>query len=246
VEYIKVAQSDDKMLNVLEKLSPAMEAFGFDKNTTSEEISSVTSKNNLNNQCGKKSDDKDLQELIYRIMAQDQSAFTTLFKIMSAQVNSLALRITDSVQLAEEVTEDTFFQVWRQAPRFDSSRGTVKAWILTIVRSRALDARRSIPPFEELPEHETVGSDDIRCHKDPPDLLSTFEQNHLLHSALETLAPLPRQLIALSFFRGLSHEEIADHAELPLGTVKSHIRRAVIHLREALLTPSLQLSNDHE
>jgi RNA polymerase sigma factor (sigma-70 family) len=241
-----VAQSDDKTLNVLGTLSPAMKGFGLDKNPVSEEISVLTSQNPLNNQCGKNIDDKDLQELIYRIMEQDQSAFAALFKAMVAQVNSLALRITGCTQLAEEVTEDTFFQIWRQAPRFDSSRGTPKTWILTIVRSRALDARRSIQPFEELPEHETVENDDSQCHNDPPDLLSTVEQHHLLHSALETLAPLPRQLIALSFFRGLSHEEIADHAELPLGTVKSHIRRAVVHLREALLTPSLQLRNDHE
>lgn len=178
----------------------------------------------------------DLQELICRIMKQDQSAFTALFKAMSAHVNSLALRITDSVQLAEEVTEDTFFQVWRQAPRFDPSRGTANAWILTIARSRALDARRSIPPFDGLTESVTKGNREHQNHDDPPDLLSVVEQNQLLHSALEALEPLPRQLIALSFFRGLSHEEIASHAELPLGTVKSHIRRAVIHLRETLET----------
>jgi RNA polymerase sigma factor (sigma-70 family) len=190
--------------------------------------------------CPEEMDDQDLQELIYRIMKQDQSAFTALFKAMSARLNSMALMITDSVQLAEEVTEDTFFQVWRQAPRFDPSRGTAKAWILTIARSRALDARRSIPPFDALPESETIGNRFGQSCDEPPDLLSTVEQNQLLHRALETLDFLPRQLIALSFFRGFSHEEIADHAQLPIGTVKSHIRRAVIHLRETLLTHSLQ------
>ncbi len=185
-------------------------------------------------------DDQLFQDLISRIMAQDQSAFTTLFRLMAARVNSIALRITGNPQLAEEVTEDTFFQVWRQAPRFDPSRGTAKAWILTIARSRALDARRSIPPFDELTEPETHGVKGSQIHDDPPDLLSALEQNKLLHSALEALDPLPRQLIALSFFRGLSHEEIAVYAGLPLGTVKSHIRRAVMHLREALLTPLLQ------
>jgi RNA polymerase sigma factor (sigma-70 family) len=184
-------------------------------------------------------DDQDLQELINRIMKQDQAAFTALFKAVSVRVHSLAFRITESLQLAEEVTEDTFFQVWRQAPRFDSSRGTVKAWILTIARSRALDARRRIPPFDALPESETIGNRDDQSHDKSPDLLSAVEQNQLLHRALEDLEFLPRQLIALSFFRGLSHEEIADHAQLPIGTVKSHLRRAVIHLRETLLTHSL-------
>jgi RNA polymerase sigma factor (sigma-70 family) len=189
--------------------------------------------------CSDEMDDQDLQELINRIMKQDQTAFTALFKVISVRVHSLALRITDSLQLAEEVTEDTFFQVWRQAPRFDPSRGTVKAWILTIARSRALDARRSTPLFDALPESETIRNRDGQSLDDLPDLLSAIEQNQFLYRALETLEFLPRQLIALSFFRGLSHKEIADHVQLPLGTVKSHLRRAVVHLRETLLTHSL-------
>ncbi len=184
-------------------------------------------------------DELDLQTLIARIVNQDQSAFSALFKAMSVRVNSIALRITASAQLAEEVTEDTFFQIWRQAPRFDPSRGTATAWILTIARSRALDARRSIPPFDELPEFETEENRDYQHHGDLPDLLSVVEQNQSLHCALKTLEPLPRQLIALSYFRGLSHEEIAGQVKLPLGTVKSHLRRAVIHLREVLITPSI-------
>ena len=186
-----------------------------------------------------KSDELALQDLIARIVQQDQSAFSALFKAMSGRVHSLALRITGSSQLAEEVTEDTFFQVWRQAPRFDPSRGTAKTWILTIARSRALDARRSIPPFDELTESETDGNIDGRNHSDLPDLLSAIEQNHSLHKALESLEPLPRQLIALSFFKGLSHEEISIHTGLPLGTVKSHLRRAIICLREALTTQTI-------
>ncbi len=234
-----MAQHDNKTFNALGNLSPVIEGFGLAEDLESEEMSGVANEGFQKTSPGDITDDQELQDLIYRIMKQDQSAFAALFKAMAARVNSLALRITDCVQLAEEVTEDTFFQVWRQAPRFDPARGTAKAWILTIARSRALDARRSVPPFEELTEPEAVGNKVNQNHDDPPDLLSAVEQNQLLHSALETLDSLPRQLIALSFFRGLSHEEIADHAELPLGTVKSHIRRAIIHLRETLLTPSL-------
>lgn len=234
-----MSQHDNKTFKVQGLLSPVIEGFGLAEDLESEEMSGVANQEFQKISPSDITDDQELQDLIVRIMKQDQSAFAALFKAMAARVNSLALRITDCVQLAEEVTEDTFFQVWRQAPRFDPSRGTAKAWILTIARSRALDARRSVPPFEELAEPEAVGNKVNQNHDDPPDLLSAVEQNQLLHSALETLDPLPRQLIALSFFRGLSHEEIADHAELPLGTVKSHIRRAIIHLREALLTPSL-------
>jgi RNA polymerase sigma factor (sigma-70 family) len=181
-------------------------------------------------------DEVALQDLIARIVQQDQSAFAALFKAMSGRVHSLALRITGSIPLAEEVTEDSFFQVWRQAPRFDPARGTAKTWLLTIARSRALDARRSIPPFDELTESETDGDLAEQNHNDLSDLLSAIEQNHYLHNALESLEHLPRQLIALSFFKGLSHEEISIHADLPLGTVKSHLRRAIICLRETLTT----------
>lgn len=239
MEYIKLAQPDNKTLITRGVIFPEMGGCGTGESLGSQETSGMMNPDYQGTNCPDEMDDQVLQELINRIIKQDQTAFTALFKTVSVRVHSLALRITDSLQLAEEVTEDTFFQVWRQAPRFDPSRGTVKAWILTIARSRALDARRSIPPFESLPESETIGNKDGQSHDEPPDLLSAVEQNQLLHRALETLDFLPRQLIALSFFRGLSHEEIADHVQLPLGTVKSHLRRAVVHLRETLLTHSL-------
>lgn len=236
-----MVQPENKALKALDVSSSAGECFGMDKILGCDSMNEMAISECHNSISYETDEDKELQELIYRIMKQDQSAFTALFKAMSARVNSLALRITDSVQLAEEVVEDTFYQVWRQAPRFDPSRGTAKAWVLTIARSRALDARRSIPPFDELTESETLENRDSQNRDEPPDLLSTVEQTQLLHKALETLDPVQRQLIALSFFRGFSHEEIADHAELPLGTVKSHIRRGVIHLREVLLPSALHL-----
>ena len=189
-------------------------------------------------------DEQVLQGLIARIVEQDQSAFTALFKAFSGRVHSLALRITGNVQLAEEATEDAFFQIWRQAPRFDPDRGTAKTWILTIARSRALDARRSIPPFVELPDSINAENVGEQNHADLPDLLSAIDQNDRLHEALESLDFLPRQLIALAFFKGLSHEEIANHAGLPLGTVKSHLRRAIIYLRAALTAPTSMMTNE--
>jgi RNA polymerase sigma-70 factor (ECF subfamily) len=176
-------------------------------------------------------DEARLQAWIARIVRQDQQALADLYEMTAGRVYGLALRITRHVQTAEEVTEDAFWQVWRQAPRFDAVRGSVLAWILTITRSRALDALRRCDRAEPLDEE---GLADVQTENDPQDLLAAVQRQHRLHAALRDLDPLPRQLLALAFFRGLSHEEIAQHMSLPLGTVKSHIRRALLRLRQLL------------
>jgi RNA polymerase sigma-70 factor (ECF subfamily) len=211
-----------------------MESIGIGQGLCHEKLGGLAALDIQLNQSSGNADDLKLQDFINRIVHQDQEAFSSLFKIMSSQVYSMAVRITGNVQLAEEVVEDTFFQVWRQAPRFDPARGKAKAWLLTIARSRALDARRSIPPFDELTGLETEASEGNPQQSGLPDLLSVIEENQMLHAALENLDSLPRQLLALAYFKGLSHEEIAAHTELPLGTVKSHLRRSIIHLREIL------------
>ncbi|MEF8715625.1 MAG: sigma-70 family RNA polymerase sigma factor [Accumulibacter sp.] len=177
-------------------------------------------------------DEARLQACIARIVHQDEQALAELYEALAGRVYGLALRITRQVQTAEEVTEDAFWQVWRQAPRFDATRGSVLAWVLTIVRSRALDALRRRDPAETLDEERLA--DQQGGENDPQDLLLAVQRQHRLHAALQDLDPLPRQLLALAFFRDLSHEEIACQMCLPLGTVKSHIRRALLRLRRLL------------
>ncbi|HMW56357.1 MAG TPA: sigma-70 family RNA polymerase sigma factor [Accumulibacter sp.] len=177
-------------------------------------------------------DEARLQACIARIVHQDEQALAELYEALAGRVYGLALRITRQVQTAEEVTEDAFWQVWRQAPRFDSARGSVLAWVLTIARSRALDALRRRDPAETLDEEQHA--DQRGAENDPQDLLLAVQRQHRLHAALQDLDPLPRQLLALAFFRDLSHEEIACQMCLPLGTVKSHIRRALLRLRRLL------------
>ena len=184
-------------------------------------------------------DEARLQDWIGRIVRQDEQALAELYEAMAGRIYGLALRITRHVQTAEEVTEDAFWQLWRQAPRFDARRGRVVAWMLTIARSRALDALRRADHAEALDEESLA---DQQTDSDPHDLLAAVQRQHRLHSALRRLDPLPRQLLALAFFRGLSHEEIASQMSLPLGTVKSHIRRSLLHLRELLGTDDLHSS----
>lgn len=201
-------------------------------------------------------DEPELRVYLARIVRQDDAALDSLYRACIGRVYGLALRIVGNPAIAEEVAEDTFWQVWRQAPRFDPLRGTALAWLLTIARSRALDALRA---RKRVLAH-TVSADalgeglDALCEggsaqlngldaASPADLLEAVQANQQLHLALAMLDALPRQLVALAFFKGLTHEEIAGQTGLPLGTVKSHIRRAMTALR-ACLSPqsSLHLS----
>jgi RNA polymerase sigma-70 factor (ECF subfamily) len=176
-----------------------------------------------------------LADLIARMARRDESALCALYDATVAKVYGVAVRILRVAAAAEEVVVDTFHQAWREAARFDLARGAPLAWLLTICRSRALDARRAA---DRAVAHEDPDSlrraDGHDVEDDPLDLLAALETRAALHAALTRLAPAQRQMLGLAFFRGYTHEEIAAHAALPLGTVKSQIRRALTALRREL------------
>lgn len=194
-------------------------------------------------------DDSQLRAWLVRIVRQDETALDSLYRASVARVYGLALRIVRHPALAEEVTEDTFWQIWRQAPRFDPLRGDALAWMLTITRSRALDALRvqrrinantvSVDTLGDTFEAQCEANDAEYASNDPHDLLEATQGNAQLHQALAQLDPLPRQLIAMAFFKGLTHEEIVGQTGLPLGTVKTHIRRTMAVLRKCLASQPL-------
>jgi RNA polymerase sigma factor (sigma-70 family) len=174
---------------------------------------------------------------IDRIVHQDTQALEALYDATAARVHGLVLRITRRPALAEEVVEDTFWQVWRQAPRFDAGRGKPLAWLLAMARSRAIDALRRDQRFD----HDELADDDglpraAGSEDQPQDLLQATRGAQALHDALAELGARERQLVSLAFFRGLTHEEIAQQQGMALGTVKSLIRRALLALRRRLET----------
>ncbi len=180
-------------------------------------------------------DDAGLAALIERIGHHDDKALAALYDATAPRVFGLVGCMLNDSGLAEEVVEDTYWQVWRQAERFDASRGRPVTWLLAMARSRAIDAirrreRRALAPLSD--DEQAALCDETMLS--PPELLAATNSQHLLHRALETLEPQPRQLIALAFFRGLTHEEIAECTHLPLGTVKSQIRRSLLALKHCL------------
>jgi len=186
-------------------------------------------------------DETRLRGWIAAMASGDQQALGALYDSTAGRVYGLALRITRNAQAAEDVSVEVYWQAWRQALRFDAARGNAMTWLLTIARSRALDHLRRADDAEPHPEPETLVAAESSSEGDPRDLLEATERHHAVHAALATLDALPRQLLALAFFRGLTHEEIAASTGLPLGTVKTHIRRALASLRATLAprsTPS--------
>lgn len=181
--------------------------------------------------------DEMLTALLRRIVYQDEAALATFYRALSSRVFTQAMRITRDVGCAQEVVEDVFWQVWRQAPRFDPQRGSALAWVRRIARSRALDTLRAMGrnPLRwavDLDDHNMVepGS----SHDDPPRRMGEAQATALLEQALAALDPLRRQLVAMAFQRGYSQSEIAEQTGLPLGTVKSHIRRALMLMKVSI------------
>jgi RNA polymerase sigma-70 factor, ECF subfamily len=176
--------------------------------------------------------------LLHRMADGDESALAALYDGWAERLHTLAFWILQDADEAEDVVEDTFWQAWRTASRFDVRRGAGSTWLLMIARSRALDrlrARRRWADWTATPANtgmlleKTAGSVEVPdMHSERADLQAA------LTSALEGLPSEQRQVVEMAFFGGLSHSEIAEQTAEPLGTVKTRIRLAMQKLRQRL------------
>jgi len=169
-----------------------------------------------------------------RLASGDQAAAARLYDRHVRPLYSLILRILGNETEAEDVLQEVFAQAFRQASRYDARRGAVAAWLLTIARSRAIDhlrARRT--RVEARTGEQTLGE----MPDAQPDAASTMldeERSRLVRQALGELPMLQRMAIELAYYEGLSHSEIAERLEQPLGTVKTRIRLGLLKLRDVL------------
>ncbi len=175
----------------------------------------------------------DLAELIRQIADQDQQAMSNLYDLTNRLIFGLVLRILNDHATAEEVLLDVYTQVWRQAVRYDGSRGGPLAWITTIARSRAIDRLRADKQEHQRQESlETVvqyaTSDDVE-----EDAFNS-ELRRIIRKAMEVLTSEQREVIELAYYGGLSQSEIALKLGQPLGTVKTRTRIGMMRLRETL------------
>ncbi len=174
------------------------------------------------------------RELLSGIARHEEAALAAFYDATAGRVYGLALRITRQAQAAEEVVSDVYFQVWNQAHRYEEERGRVLTWLLTICRSRALDLVRRRDQAELHADPHTLRPEAASDEDGPLDLLLATERSSALHAALQELNPAQRHLLALAFFRGLTHEEISVCTGMPLGSVKTSIRKAMHILKDML------------
>jgi RNA polymerase sigma-70 factor (ECF subfamily) len=160
----------------------------------------------------------------------DEDAFRQLYDLESPRLYAVALRITRQSALAADAVHDAFLQVWRNAARFDPARGNARAWLLSLVRYRAIDAvaraRREVLGAEP--------GDQPDPDPNPLERLLAHKEGEALHRCLEQVPTPRRDWVMLAFLDGLTHVELANRVGQPLGTVKSGIRRALQALRSCL------------
>jgi RNA polymerase sigma-70 factor, ECF subfamily len=173
--------------------------------------------------------------LIGRIAAQDRDAFSQFYDRYSPLVYALALRMLKAQSDAEDLLQEVFLQVWRQAAAYSAQRGSPEAWLVNIVRSRAIDKLRSIRRREK----SFVLTDDPAM-AESPDNVESFagesETRLVMNSALANLPEAQRRVLELAYFDGLSQTEIAARLAEPLGTVKTRMRSGIQRLRGMLGT----------
>jgi len=158
------------------------------------------------------------------------ATFRRLYDEQSPFLYGVALRITRQPALASDAVHDALLQVWRNAARYDQSRGNARAWLLSLVRYRALDAVGRI-------RREVLGAEvPEQADTDPSalDRIVVSEAGTALHGCMQEVDPERRRLVMLAFLDGLTHAEVAARVGQPLGTVKSSIRRALQALRSCL------------
>lgn len=172
--------------------------------------------------------------LLYRLCQKDVSAFEQLYERHSRLVYGLVLRILRQAATSEEVVQDVFLQLWRNASHYDAERGPFVPWLLTLARNRALDQLRLKSERQRRAEDQTQQMPAVFAAPDYERALDEKRRAERVRALMASLSPQQKRAIELAYFEGLSHSEIAATLQEPLGTVKSWIRNGLLRLKEGL------------
>lgn len=180
----------------------------------------------------------DGSELLVAVRLGDRAAFRALYDRFSSELLALCERILHHRADAEDAVADVFWEVWKRRERYDVTRGSARPYLMTLARSRAIDRLRSHaarPEQRAVSGRRVAEQDELTAPLPAPDESAVHGETKLrIVAAIAGLEANQRETMELSYYEGLSHQQIADRLGAPLGTVKTHIRKGLLKLRYAL------------
>lgn len=189
-------------------------------------------------------DNDELARWIARVSLGDRRAFEQLYRATCNYLLAVAWRVLQRQTLAEEVLQDAFVKVWHSASAYDARLGVPMTWLINIVRNRAIDVRRagsssvgdSAPGDDNLPEALAPAA------AGPEQWLDASIRATHIQACMGRLTAQQRQALALAYYRGMTHAEVADALDASLGTVKAWVRRGLVYLKACLEAGGIQSS----
>lgn len=184
-----------------------------------------------------RSDPDDERELMKRIKARDAEALEQLYDAYSSLLYGLVIPIVKKKEEAEDLLQEVFLRIWEKAYTFDETRGNVYSWIVTLARNKAIDRIRSKGYKTQQKATASTDEPDFTLEGDRYDPLETTihsDRAELVKTALEQIPKKQRQVIEIAYYKGMTQSEIAEHLDLPLGTVKTRTRQGLIKLKDIL------------
>jgi RNA polymerase sigma-70 factor (ECF subfamily) len=172
-------------------------------------------------------------ELLPRVAQGDQTAFAELYDQTAPRVLGLVKRLLKDHAQSEEVTQEVFLEIWQNATRFDSARGSAASWMLTMAHRRAVDRIRASQAGRD--RDLKIGVRDLETDYDSvTESVEIRIEHERVERALGRLTELQRQAVKLAYYGGLSHSEVAKLLDVPIGTVKTRLRDGMIRLRDEM------------
>jgi RNA polymerase sigma-70 factor, ECF subfamily len=175
----------------------------------------------------------ELAEVLRRVARGDHDAFARLYDATSSRTYGVVWRVLRSADHAAEVTQEVYTEVWRQAARFEESKGSVSAWITTMAHRRAVDRVRSVTSEVARDEHYARAEPGREVDHVWEGVAERLDADRV-RKGMESLSPIQREALALAYFGGYTQSQVAERLKVPLGTVKTRIRDGLTSLRKVM------------
>ena len=174
----------------------------------------------------------DLDALLAGVADGDRDAFSQFYDHMADLVFGIARRVVVDPDLAAEITQEVFLEVWRKAGGFAPERGSARTWVAVMAKRRAIDVVRSTQSARDRDEAQVTAT--VQLGDPVGETVADHDDRARVSAALDLLTEVQRQALDLAFFGGLSHREVAERLDVPLGTVKTRIRDGLTRLATAM------------